>query len=100
MENIQPQLIADVTFYSTEQGGRKGPTRTDWFGCPCKVNKEDEHAWDCRIILSGQPMHPGETRRLGFVFLSGEKAATILRTAGKFFLWDTRIIGEAKVVSG
>jgi hypothetical protein len=44
-------------------------------------------------------MSPGETRRVGVSFLSGEKAAQIFRAAGKFYLWDRRIIGEALVVT-
>ena len=35
--------------------------------------------------------------RVGLVFLSGEQAASIFREAGKFFLWENRIIGEANV---
>ena len=40
-----------------------------------------------------------ESRRLGFVFLSGEESAAIFRQAGKFFLWEGRFIGEAVVVT-
>jgi hypothetical protein len=55
--------------------------------------------WDCRLLLAGQPMMPGETRRIGMVFLSGELAANKFRAAGKFFLWDARVIGEATPVA-
>ena len=41
---------------------------------------------------------PGETRTLGFCFLSGEKAATEMRKVGTFYLWEMGFIGEAKVV--
>jgi hypothetical protein len=44
-------------------------------------------------------MSPGETRRVGISFLSQEKAAQIFRAAGKFYLWEFRIIGEAIVVT-
>jgi hypothetical protein len=44
-------------------------------------------------------MSPGETRRVGISFLSQEKAAQIFRAAGKFYLWELRIIGEAIVVT-
>jgi hypothetical protein len=98
MKDVVPQLIADVTLYPTEQGGLRGPTGPDWFGCPCKVHKEDIDSWDCRILLQGQPLSPGETRRAGMVFLSGNKAANIFREAGKFFLWERGIIGEARVM--
>jgi hypothetical protein len=44
-------------------------------------------------------MSPGETRRVGICFLSGESAAQIFRSAGKFYLWEGGFIGEAMVVS-
>jgi hypothetical protein len=97
--NIKPNLIADVTLYSTNQGGLKGPTPTEWFGCPCMVDKESSRGWDCRLLLEGRSMSPGETRRVGISFISGEKAAQLFRTARKFYLWHMRIIGEAIVIS-
>jgi hypothetical protein len=99
MKDVVPQLIADVTLYPAEQGGRGVPTGPDWFGCPCKIRKDDVGSWDCRILLQGQPLSPGDTRRVGMIFLSGEKAAGILREAGKFFLWELGIIGEATVIA-
>jgi len=65
------------------------------------IEKDDTrgwHGWDCRILLNGASIAPGETRRLGFIFLSGEEAAAIMRKAGKFYLWEGGIIGEAIVV--
>jgi hypothetical protein len=96
---IKPDLIADVTLYPTSQGGKKIPIGPDWFGCPCMVGKDSSDAWDCRLLLDGRSMSPGETRRVGISFLSGEKAAQAFRAAGKFYLWESRIIGEAIVVS-
>jgi len=43
-------------------------------------------------------MSPGEIRRLGFVFLSGDEAASQLRQAGHFYLWEGGFIGEATVI--
>jgi hypothetical protein len=43
-------------------------------------------------------MSPGDTRRVGFIFLSPEQAVDIFRAAGTFYLWEGGIIGEAKVV--
>jgi hypothetical protein len=40
-----------------------------------------------------------ESRRLGFVFISGEEAAKSLKGTGKFFLCEGRFIGEATVVN-
>jgi hypothetical protein len=54
--------------------------------------------YDGWLLLDDTPIEPGEQRRLGFVFLSGEEAASIMRDAGTFYLWEGRFIGEAKVV--
>jgi hypothetical protein len=44
------------------------------------------------------PLSPGETRRVGFVFLSDD-AADLIRKAGTFYLWEVgHCIGEAAVV--
>jgi len=101
MTEPEPDLIADVTLYSTADGGRKGPLRGDlheWFGCPCKLQKSDEQAWDCRFLIKGLVIQPGETRRLGVVFLSREIALPMFVGAGRFYLWEGRIVGEAEVV--
>ena len=98
MKDVSPQLVADVTLYPTENGGRKGPTASEWFGCPVMVTKDNLNAWDCRILLNGTPLWPGDTRRVGMVFLSPDQAVPILRAAGKFYLWDGRLIGEGTVV--
>jgi hypothetical protein len=55
-------------------------------------------AWDGFPLLRDEPLAPGGRRRLGFHFLSGEEAASLMRGAGKFFPWDGRPIGEVVVV--
>jgi hypothetical protein len=94
MTDQSPRFIADVTLYPTEQGGRRGPTPPDRFGCPCKAAKDDLQAWDCRIMLNGAAMKPGETRRVEIMFLSPNEAVPAFRKAGKFYLWEGHIIGE------
>ncbi|MNS85494.1 hypothetical protein D3C86_1446660 [compost metagenome] len=99
LRNAEPHLIADVRMYATADGGRKTPAHLGW-GCPCMVSLEEPlEGWDAWPILLGEPLKPGDERRLGMVFLSGEKAATIMRDAGHFFLWEGRAIGEAKVIA-
>jgi len=55
--------------------------------------------WDARMRLSGAPFEPGTRRRVGFAFLSKQGADTISE-AGKFYLWEGRIVGEGTVVAG
>ena len=94
-----PELVADVTLYPTEKGGKALAKRPGW-GCPCNVNKSSPlvGCYDGWPLLK-EPLNPGETRRVGFVFLSGEQAAAVFRKAGVFYLWDGRVVGEAVVVS-
>ena len=93
-------LIADVHLYSTEEGGRNVAVLPGW-GCP-RAPRNDEQistAYDGWAQLGDTPMAPGDTRRFGLVFLSGEEAATVLREAGEFYLWEGRFIGKARLVS-
>lgn len=95
---MDAHLIAEVTLYATERGGRQGPTPPDWFGCLCQLANGDSHAWDCRLLLHGSPMTPGETRRIEITFLSPDQAVPAILKTGRFLLWEGRVIGEAKVI--
>ena len=99
LRNMTPQLIADVTLYRTDEGGRRSPAFPGW-GCPCCLSKETPlvAAYDGWPLLGDTAIQPGESRRLGFVFLSGEETAKLFKGAGKFFLWEGGFIGEAVVV--
>ena len=95
---MQPELIVDLKLYPTSEGGRRGPMFGEWFGCPCKFRKEDIEARDGRVLLDGRSIAPGESARVGMIFLYPD-SAPLFRSAGKFYLWDGRIIGEATVVT-
>jgi hypothetical protein len=47
--------------------------------------------------LKDEPFEPGTERRVGFVFLT-EDGAQAMKRAGRFFLWEGRFVGEAKVI--
>jgi hypothetical protein len=93
----KPDLVADLWLYPTDQGGRKSAIRLGW-GCPCSVQRDMKEAWDGFPLLEDREMNPGESRRVGFAFLSGQVAASALRRARKFYLWEGRFIGEATIV--
>ena len=99
IKTATPQLIADVRMYDAAAGGREGPAYSGW-GCPCMVSqKEPLVGYDALPLIGEEPLLPGETRQLGFIFLSHEEAVPVLRTAGRFFLWEGRFVGEAIVQS-
>lgn len=96
--DAEPELTANVTLFGTEDGGRQGPINPG-YGCPVMVSKSEPlKGWDALLLLRDNPMQPGETRRVGFVFLSGQEAVATLRAAGRFFLWEGKFIGEAVIV--
>lgn len=93
---LEPDLIADVTFYPTEAGGKTQPVFSG-YGCPCMVsNAKPWSGWDARLMFQGEPILPGQKRRVSFAFLTREGALTISK-AQHFFLWEGRVVGEATV---
>jgi hypothetical protein len=95
---MRAQLVADVTFYPADQGGKTVAALPGW-GCPCCPTKDiPVVGYDGLPLLGDTPIAPGEQRRLGFVFPSGNEAVIALRSAGRFYLWEGRFIGEATVL--
>lgn len=93
-----PDLVAEVKLYPTSESGRRSALKPG-YGCPCFSQKNlGQAGWDAWMQLGTSEFIPGETRTLGFCFLSGEKAATEMRKVGTFYLWEMGFIGEAKVV--
>ena len=97
LRTMAPQLIADLTLYPTSEGGKKLTIQLG-YGCPCLVSKAEPLVGYDGWPLLEEPLPSGSSRRVGFVFLSGQEAADIIRNAGKFYLWEGRFIGEAVVV--
>ena len=97
LATMSPQLHAVLTLYPTKDGGRVSPAMPGW-GCPCCVSNSDPIVgYDGWPLLGDTPISPGEQRKVGFVFLSGDSAAAIFRKAGKGYLWEGKFIGEALV---
>jgi hypothetical protein len=98
LRQMSPELVADVYLYPTADSGKKLTVLPGW-GCPCSCSKlSTTHFYDGWPLLDA-PFAPGERRRLGFVFLSGNNAAAIFRRTGTFYLWEGHFIGEATIVA-
>lgn len=54
-------------------------------------------AWDAWPILGVTPLLPGDRRRLGHIFRT-EDGLERMKAAGRFFLWEGKVIGESVVV--
>ncbi|QJP12206.1 hypothetical protein G3545_00130 [Starkeya sp. ORNL1] len=92
----QPDLIVDLYLYPAEAGGRAWPINLGW-GCPCSKDKSLKEGWDDYPLLESE-MKPGEQRRVGFVFLSGQNAVEALAQDGHFYLREACLIGEGTIV--
>lgn len=98
LKSMVPHVIADVTMYPTAEGGRVSAAHPGW-GCPCCVSRDPPIVgYDGWPLLGETTLGPGDQRRLGFWFASGEEAAEIMRAAGRFYLWEGKFIGEAVIV--
>ena len=95
--HIAPDFMAMINLYPSNQGGRQHPIVGEWFGCPCKFDPKDHSAWDCRILMNGVRLSPGETGEFGMVFLTPE-AGRLFAVVSTFYLWEGCIIGEAKPI--
>jgi hypothetical protein len=95
---MSPHLIADVTLYSASEGRRTVDALPGW-SCPCCLSKSSPLVgWDGYPLLH-EPLSPGDWRRVGVVFLSGDEVAKMFREAGIFYLWEGPVVGEAVEVA-
>ncbi|MEO1610684.1 MAG: hypothetical protein AAFR90_15440 [Pseudomonadota bacterium] len=96
MNQVKPDIIADVQLIRPEDGGRFSATPDDFFACSLIIN---EIKYDCRIILdcTGR-LHPGEERRLGIKFLNPNLVASYISVGSLFQVWDGKVIGNCTVV--
>ena len=96
-ESKQPEIVSEIRFLGTEQGGRQGPTEADWDGCPMQIG---EAFHDCRLDLSEHgPISPGETIRLPITFVEPSLVHGRLWPGVAFTLWEGKTVAEGRVVS-
>lgn len=94
---IKPDILADLNFYKTEDGGRQGATPTNFFGCVISI---DQNNFDARLLLEQiGSISPGECkRRVPIKFLSSESALNKLKKNSQFLIRDGQIIGKGTVI--
>jgi len=93
---VEPEILAEVTFLPTHRGGRKGPTRPDFFGCPLRIAK---HLFDCRLLLTSVGfVQPGQTVTVPIKFLSPELVGSHLREGADFELWEAGTIATGRIL--
>ncbi|NNE57757.1 MAG: hypothetical protein HKN36_06580 [Hellea sp.] len=69
------------------------------YGCPCFSRPDTTlSGFSGFPQLGDRWMSPGDIRELGYVFLVPEVAVPEFKKAGKFYLWDGGIVGEAEIL--
>jgi len=97
MMKREGDIMVEVHLFTTENGGRNGPTPTKFFGCPAEIQGE---LFDCRLILGESArLAPGDTAVVPIMFLSPGIVLQMLKVGDEFRLWELRYIGTAKVLA-
>jgi hypothetical protein len=91
----QPDIIATVRFFTTEEGGRPVPTPVTVFRCLLEF---EEEKFDCGLLLSKVgSLAPGATAIVPVAFLYPELIKPRLKVGSRFTLWELRTIAEGVV---
>jgi hypothetical protein len=91
----QPDLIASITFLSSEDGGRRAAIPPRIFRCPLKFEGE---MFDCGLHPEETgPVPAGATVTVPITLLFPELVKPRLRLGSRFTLWDLRTIAEGIV---
>lgn len=103
---MKNQVIADLNFFPTVNGGRqKAIPPNIKFGCPVffeNIKELSAHAYDCRIAVDiyGKTIFPGdEVKGIILSFLSPEKVLPFIFPGATFNLWEMGIIAKGVVTS-
>jgi hypothetical protein len=91
-----PDIVAEIHMKPSSEGGRLGPTPSDYFSCPIEIDGE---CFDVRFDLSecGR-IAPGETMRVPLNFLDAKRAKPHFSVGGSFLLREGRVIGSGRVL--
>ncbi len=98
IEQKPGEMLVRLKFYPVLDGGPQKQKVLGW-GCPMFGHEDRrEPGYDCFPKLGTEPMGAGEIREVELVFLSGKKAVRYFENFSKLYLWEGRIIGEAKIL--
>lgn len=95
MKNRPADIIAKVNLFSSDAGGRQGPTPPERFSCLMVIDGKN---FDVRLHLEDSgPVAPGKTVRVPISFLDREYAREFCSVGKAFVLRETRPIGEGMI---
>jgi hypothetical protein len=90
-----PDFVASVRFYPTEEGGRESPTPDRLFRCPLEFEGE---RFDCGLLLDEVgPLEPGMRASVPVSLRAPQLLKARLRVGSRFTLWEQGTIAEGTV---
>lgn len=95
-KQIQPDITAELQFYSTAEGGLKKPIFLPKIGCLFTHNGE---MFNCYLLLpKGSKVFPGEKKILPIKFLYSDLIKPHLKVGDNFTLSDYKVFAEGKII--
>ena len=95
MNVARADIVARLSFLSTEQGGRRGPTPNEKFRCLMTI---DDQNFDVQLNLSDAgSIFPGQTVSVPLTFLNLELARQHCSVGKEFSLRETEPIAHGVI---
>ena len=95
-QNLIPDIIISVRFFTTSEGGRLRDVQGEYYRCPLLVDGE---AFECRLLLYGRHLELGTTYEVPVKFLSREYALPMLYVGKEVLLWEFKVVANAHVTN-
>lgn len=92
---MKPDIIINVRFFTTAEGGRSTAVEGQFYACPLFVENE---GFDCRLLLEGRRLELGSTYEVPVKFLYRELALPELTVGKEVLLWEGRNVAKGQVV--
>jgi hypothetical protein len=94
---VTPDIIARVTMYPSDAGGKSSAIPPVQFRCPLSINGE---LFDCRLLLNqaGVSLLPGCSTDIPIKFLYLDLVRDMLVPGAQFALWDMRNFAEGTIL--
>lgn len=94
---LQPDIVARVSLYPADKGGRQKPIPPIRFGCPFFFEGE---GFDCRLLLdqAGVSLEPGDTVEVPIKFVHPELVKPRLQSGARFTLWEAGDFADGEVL--
>jgi len=92
---MKPDVIINVRFLTTAEGGRNTAVEGQFYACPLFVDNE---GLDCRLLLEGRRLVLGSTYEVPVKFLHRELALPKLAVGKDVLLREGRNVAKGRVV--